>query len=172
MSLRTGQWLAVVLLTLLSLTACHSAVDASAEGPAELGVIQQSLTRIVAEADANTRVSWVHGWGGNGDVKNCQDGSVMGYCWQWQELIYQRVGPEVRRVGWEAARININNDWFSEHHAVVVFDPKIISRDKLLGSPDLNGWVLDPWLHGKPEIYRLQDWLGSPVIVFESAALE
>lgn len=160
-------------LGLLLLGACRTGPITPEDLPEPaLVTIQAELDRVVARAYEDTDARWVHGWDGNDEVKATgEDGSVMGYCWHWQERVFAEMAATVRAEGWDLVRININRDWFSEHHAVAVWDPRIIQRDELLEKKE-PVWVLDPWLEGKPQILSLRDWLAIPVIVFESAGLE
>ncbi|MEZ6196671.1 MAG: hypothetical protein R3F20_13250 [Planctomycetota bacterium] len=166
--------LIVLVFVLGLLGACRSGPLTAADRPEPaLAAIQTALEAVVARADAERGVHWVHGWDGNDAVKESgEDGTVMGYCWHWQERVLAEMAAPVRAEGWDLVRININRGWFSEHHAVAVWDPERIDRDRILREPRAPVWVLDPWLHGRPEIYALADWLAIPVIVFEPAGLE
>ena len=162
-----------LLIALLALVSCASQpIDADAITDPALSAIRDQFRIVVADTLADPRTRWVAGWSGNSQVEDCPDGSVKGLCWQWQELVFARMQPTVHRVGWELVRININRDIFSEHKAVGVFNPLTIDRERLLSSDDPRAWVLDAWMHGAPDIYRLGDWVDLPWIVFEPAALE
>jgi hypothetical protein len=52
----------------------------------------------------------------------------------------------------------------SEHHAVVVWDPRRVRREELLpdGAPGRPAYVLDAWQRGEPDLYRLEAWLDLP----------
>jgi hypothetical protein len=163
--------LGLVLLSVVA--ACRTGAIPENELPREeLVGIQRALRELVVRAQKDPQVRWVHGWDGNDAVKAVgEDGSVMGYCWHWQERVYREMAPVVRAQGWDLVRININRSYFSEHHAVAVWDPRELRREELL-SRQKPVWVLDPWLEGKPQILSLEDWLSIPVIVFEPAGLE
>jgi hypothetical protein len=86
-------------------------------------------------------------------------------------------------VKWQGVGLAANTDEYTEHHVVVVFDPRRLSQDELIPTlpPGLDtsegvpqgeawgkkppnalatpAWVLDPWHTGTPEIYTLDEWL-------------
>ncbi|MCA9319162.1 MAG: hypothetical protein KDB53_00435 [Planctomycetes bacterium] len=164
--------LIIVLAAALASQSCIAppvAQDAMREP--ELREINRVFAQVVTEAHADPKITWVSGWEGNTRVNNCEDGSLKGLCWEWADLVYDRITPVARRVGWDTVKVTINNGWFSEHHAVAVFNPRVVHKNELLKHPDLPGWVLDAWRHGKAEVWTLNDWMRTPVIVFQPAAV-
>ena len=167
MGLRT-----LTILMLICLGGCVSPVKVDAKASPELAKIRDKFQHIVQTAHADENVEWVHGWSGNSAIAETgQDGTIMGYCYEWQELVYDKIKQTVKELEWDLVKININRDVFSEHHAVVVYDPKVISQKELLTRFE-PAWVLDAWQEGKADIFSLEEWLSIPVIVFEAAALE
>ncbi len=161
-----------LVLTLLLTAGCASPIVVDSRAQPKLASIRSEFSAIVANALHDDEVEWVSGWSGNSAIAEHPDGSIMGYCYEWQELVFEKIAALVHRQGWELVKININRDWFSEHHAVVVFDPKVISQENLLVRFGPEAYVLDAWQRGHPDVFTLEEWLSIPVIVFEAAALE
>ena len=162
----------ICCFALLTLSACVSPVIVNSRQEPELAQIRETFAACVERAHADPEVRWVHGWAGNSAIEARPDGSIMGYCYEWQELVHDNLAEVVRGLGWDLVKVNINRDWFSEHHAVIVFDPGRISREELLVRFGPGAWVLDAWQRGRADIYTLEDWVSIPVIVFEPASLE
>ncbi len=126
---------------------------------APLERIRTDFVQVVDEANASQETRWRSGWIGNVLV-NRREGREMGLCYHWQELVYRGVEDAANEVGWERVGIQINQDHHSEHHAVVVFDPYLITRDDLLQRQGPKpAFVLDAWRRGKPDVYRFDDWI-------------
>lgn len=126
---------------------------------APLERIRTDFVQVVDEANASKETRWRSGWIGNVLV-NWREGHEKGLCYHWQELVYKGVENAAKEVGWERVGIQINQDHHSEHHAVVVFDPFLISRDDLLQRQGPKpAFVLDAWRRGRPDVYRFDDWI-------------
>ena len=163
----------ILLAVLLLPMGCVSPIVVDSKKQPELSAIRAEFSAIVARAHEDEDVEWVSGWAGNSAIKETgEDGSMMGYCYEWQELVYEEIASCVRAQGWNLVKININRDWFSEHHAVVVFDEALISQEELLTKTGPGAYVLDAWQRGHADVFTLENWLSIPVIVFETAALE
>lgn len=153
-------------------TGCVSPpLAADARAPEALRSIRAAFEATVRAAKADPEVRWVSGWDGNAQIEKDAK-RHRGLCWEWQELVFAGVEPTARAVGWRAVRININRTIFSEHHAVLVYDPRSTSEDRLLEDPTPEAFVLDAWQRGEADVYTLVDWLDIPVIVFHPAELE
>lgn len=86
---------------------------------------------------------------------------VLGLCHQWQRVTWEAASPAAGSVGWVAAAVSQNAGDDDEHHAVVVFDPKMVHMQDLTATPPPRlAWVLDPWITGTPEAYAWDDWSG------------
>lgn len=163
----------LLLLSITSAIGCAGGpIDAKASRDPGLERIATAFTKLVDDAYADKSVRWVSGWDGNDLVKESKDGKTIGLCWQWQEHVWLSLLPMIRRESWRAAKININRDWFSEHNAVAIWDPRKSGRDLSLNPPTEGAYVLDPWVNGKAEIYRLADWINFPVITWEGPHIE
>lgn len=138
----------------------------------KLSAIRTKFVDVVAEANEDNDIEWVSGWAGNSAIKESEAGKMMGYCYEWQELVYDKLADFVHAQKWDLVKININRDWFSEHHSVVVFDPQVITQEELLVNFGPSAFVLDAWQRGAADIYTLESWLSIPVIVFEPASFE
>ena len=159
--------LALLLVTVLS---CLASCGATALKPddierTELAAIQRSFTDVVYEARRDPDVQWQSGWLGNLAV-HMAEGEKSGLCWQWQELVYAGVRPAVLDVGWEVGGIGINVGTYYEHQAVLVWDPEVVGRDRVLEGKQ-PAWVLDAWDRAEADIIRLDDWLAQFWIIFE-----
>lgn len=155
----------------LLLPACAVPLASSELPRPELAVLQREFETIVARARDDPDVEWESGWLGNIEVNGDPD-HRRGLCFEWQELVFARIAPAVRRVGWEAVRVNVNVGHFNEHHAVIVWDPDEIERDRLLVVEKPPAWVLDAWSSGRAEIFPLDGWIEGQVFVFSGPALE
>ncbi len=154
---RIGAGLACLLIA-LGLVACGP-TPLKRTDIAPLERIRTDFVQVVEEANASKETRWRSGWIGNVLV-NWREGREMGLCYHWQELVYRGVEEAASEVGWERVGIQLNQDHHSEHHAVVVFDPYLISRDDLLQRQGPKpAFVLDAWRRGKPDVYRFDDWI-------------
>lgn len=151
--------LACLSLWLASGCSSPSPIDPVTIADPRLCAIQDCLQACVAEADADSSRRWCHGWFGNSFVLLFPD-QFRGLCYQWQDEVYTAVRPVAARIGWRAARIEINPDALVEHHAVIVYDPALTNESSLLtDSPAHAAFVLDPWHRGRPDLFELHDWL-------------
>jgi hypothetical protein len=119
----------------------------------------------------NTR-KWRNGAVGNIWI-NTFGGENYGLCYQWQNYIYKQTLSTIQDVGWISSGIVINKgtDW--EHHAVIVYDPRKINKNKILDNESADQiYVLDPWRTGNADIYTLENWLKLPFIITVPASLE
>lgn len=124
-----------------------------------LCAVQQCLHDCVARAEVDPNFAWHHGWLGNLIVRVLPH-SCRGLCYQWQDEVYSAIRPVVTRIGWHAARVEINPDALTEHHAVIVYDPAFVDGNQnLLELPPDTVYVLDPWHRGRPDLFELHDWL-------------
>ncbi len=124
-----------------------------------LCAVQACLSDCVARADADPDRRWCYGWFGNLLVRNFPD-DCRGLCYHWQDEVYTAVRPVVSRIGWRAARVEINESALVEHHAVIVYDPDRTDAARLLTDAPANAaFVLDPWHRGRPDVFDLRDWI-------------
>lgn len=131
----------------------------------ELVAIRQAFERTVAAAHDDPKTDWQSGWIGNARI-NVFGGARRGRCYEWRNLVYAGVLPAVRRVEWEATGVVVSKNTYSEHSAVVVFDPKRIRLDRILSAtPGQPVYVLDAWRRGRADIYPMHAWLRLPLIV-------
>jgi hypothetical protein len=131
----------------------------------ELVAIQQAFERTVAAAHSDPNIDWQSGWLGNAKI-NLFGGTRRGLCYEWRDLVYDGVIPTVHRVGWEATGVVISKNTYSEHSAVVVFDPKRIRLEQVLSADEKQPvYVLDAWRRGCADIYPMHAWLRLPLIV-------
>lgn len=162
----------LILVLVLSAGGCavQPVEPGSLRDPA-LAKIHAAFVRTVEAARNDPANRWHSGWTGNIRV-NLSGERDLGLCYQWQAWVYRGVLPTVHEVDWHATGIMINFGTKNEHHAVLVFDPKRVDQDKLLASPrDRPVWVLDAWRRGRADMYRLEDWLELPLIVWTPAKL-
>ncbi len=162
---------ALLLLALLC-AGCASPVAVRDGDPPELRQLADLYTRTVQETARDPRFEWVYGWDGNDRIAEEGNERLRGLCYEWQELIYRAIRPEAKRLGWKASMIAVNENWFSEHHAVLVHDPDRGDSGEVLARREEEAWVFDPWISGRPEVYRLRSWLAIPWIVFNPARIE
>ncbi|MGH8579408.1 MAG: hypothetical protein ACREVK_04520 [Gammaproteobacteria bacterium] len=131
-----------------------------------LVAIQQAFERTVVAAHNDPKIDWQSGWIGNARINILGGTRRRGLCYEWRNLVYAGVLPTVRRVGWEATGVVISKNTYSEHSAVVVFDPKRIRLDRVLSAaPGQRVYVLDAWRRGRADIYPMHAWLRLPLIV-------
>lgn len=121
--------------------------------------INQAFVDTVEQAHNNPQQQWTSGWLGNMWI-NFHGDNNRGLCFEWKYLVHDGVKATVARVGWQSTGIVINRGAAHEHHAVVVYNPDITSRGRLL-TADINQsvYVLDAWRQGQADIYTMQDWL-------------
>jgi hypothetical protein len=136
-----------------------------------LAEIQTAFEKIVRQAHTDPETAWLSGWSGNAWV-NIAGGARYGLCYQWRDLVYAGVLPTLRRVGWTAKGIVINQGTVNEHHAVLVFDPLRQSLKNVLSAPAQQPvYVLDAWRRGRADIYPLHTWLQLPLFLRTPAQL-
>lgn len=139
----------------------------------ELVAIQQAFERTVEAAHNDPKIDWQSGWIGNARINILGGSQRRGLCYEWRNLVYAGVLPTVRRIGWEATGVVISKSTYSEHSAVVVFDPKRIRLDQILAAgPGQRVYVLDAWRRGRADIYPMHVWLRLPLIVRSPAQLK
>jgi hypothetical protein len=137
-----------------------------------LGEIHTAFERTVRTATASPDAKWRSGWWGNLRVHLGGD-DARGLCYEWQGLVYGGVIETVRRIGWEATGVSINQGTASEHHAVVVYDPRRIRQEDLLKERGGGAaFVLDAWRRGEPDVFPLDVWLDLPMLVRVAPRLE
>lgn len=163
------RWLGLFSILLLTTGCVAPPMSPAAMREPQLQYLNERFVKLVAKIKSDRRYEWVHGWDGNTLVNEDEEDRYRGLCWQWAEKVYAHMKPLAISVGWQARRVVINDEWFSEHHAVVVFDPQRIKADELLDNLEVPAYVLDAWRNGRPEVYTLADWVDTPVIVFNSA---
>ncbi len=170
------KYLAIVAVTIAALAlggcATPAPLRAAQMRQPELRAIHAAFARAVEAAHADPELAWHSGWFGNVLVNLPVEGD-RGLCHHWQEWIYQEVSPTVAEQQWEACGIAISVGTSAEHHAVLVFDPRMVSLEVLpYGKGITAAWVLDAWRRGRPDIYTLEDWLAIPFDVRVPAVLE
>lgn len=162
----------LVVVTSLTLGACASPLNLDRNAPPELRKLAAAYEVVVREALAAKEPEWVSGWDGNDRIAEEGRDHLKGLCYEWQELVYGRLAPRAKELGWSIAMIAVNESFFSEHHAVLVHAPERGSSVEVLAARDEAAWVFDPWVHGRPEVYSLKSWLAIPWIVFQPARIE
>jgi len=137
----------------------------------KLQKIHQSYVDTVKQANRDLNRHWQHGRLGNMTV-NLDGSPNVGLCYHWQEIVYVGIQPAIKKTGWRAVGIAINEGNFLEHHAVLVYDPQQVEFEKILKTQyQSNSYVLDPWKTGKPRIYSLKNWLALPFSIEKPARL-
>jgi hypothetical protein len=166
-----ASWLTVVVV--LPLLGCgHAPLRPDQLGDPALVPIRAAFERTLAEARADPAVSWQSGWLGNASI-NLFGGTRRGLCYEWRNLIYDGVIEAVHRVGWDATGVVISKGTYSEHSAVVVYDPRRIPLDEILSAdPGRPVYVLDAWRRGDADIYPMRAWLSLPIIVRSPAQIK
>lgn len=160
---------ALLFCVVVLLGGCLSPVDVG-DHPV-LSQIQKDFDEVVAEIHARPDEKWYADWYGNVFANTKNKG--RGLCWHWQEAVWSGMKRRVDKLNWSAVGVVLNGGQMLEHHAVLVFDPKVIPMDEILTrKPPCPVWVLDAWRHGKPEIYKLDPWLKWGAILANSSALE
>lgn len=161
--------LSAILCTLLTLSACVSKPTPTPPptSPEAAASIIAAYDLAVERALSDPDRTWHCGWTGNIAVRvlrsqdqNQNQGHHQGLCIHWQREVYQGVSQTAAARGWLAMGIFVNRDDLDEHHAVVVFDPHLIRASELLTTTHSpHAFVLDPWHHGRPEVFTVNDWL-------------
>jgi len=121
--------------------------------------IHHAFATTIDDAFNDPNENWTSGWLGNMWV-NFHEGTQRGLCYQWKYRIHAGVKETVLSQGWQLTGIVINQGKKGEHHAVIIYDPKKITPDKIVNANTAQPvFVLDAWRRGKPDIYRVSDWL-------------
>ncbi len=165
------RWTCLIIAILPGvLGGCMRPIDAT--GHPTLSQIQAAFNQVVAEIHARADETWHADWYGN-FIVGVRGGDTRGLCWHWQEAVYTGMKPRVHQLGWAIDGIAMNADEPTEHHAVIVYNPRVIRRSEIFDYPTPRPvWVLDAWQHGKPEIYLFDDWLKFGSILPHYAELE
>lgn len=170
--------IAMFAITPLLLAACAS--EPTPIGPhadPALVAIRDEYSLLVSELRAD---DWHSGWMGNTAV-NVLGGNESGLCWQWQRVVYERVRPIARSLGWDAIGIVVNDELPGVHRAVIVFDPARTPRTALAlrvspqaapAGPAPAAYVLDPWRRAEPDVFDLDDWLAHAADPVRTVKLE
>ena len=172
--LKTFHGLATVLILFVAITLAGCVIlplsKEEMNTPA-LKNIHAAFARTVTQALNDPNENWTSGWLGNMWV-NYHEDRQRGLCYQWKYRVHAGVKKAVHAEGWELTGIVINEGVKHEHHAVVVYDPKRITADKLLkATPRQPVYILDAWRQGQPDIYHMADWLQLPAEVTVAAKL-
>lgn len=128
----------------------------------QLRAIHAAMVRTIERAEADSTVKWHCGWTGNIAVNASE--TDLGLCYQWRDLIWEGVYDTVKQQGWDATGVTISRGTWLEHHGVLVWDPKVITRDQLL-IRTTQSYVLDGWARGKADVYRLDQWIDDQLAV-------
>lgn len=159
-----------ILALVVPLGGCMSPVDVGSHPV--LSRIQIRFEEVVEDIHARTDEDWYSDWYGNFLV-NASGEDARGLCWHWQEAVFDGMHGYVKSLGWQATGVVLNGGTSLEHHAVIVFDPRVISAEEILErDPPRPVWVLDAWRRGRPEIYIFDTWVKEGAIFASSAALE
>jgi|CXWL01.1.fsa_nt_gi hypothetical protein len=151
---------ASVVVCVLVIGGCTNGVRAiEPSEPPQLVEIAQVYARVVRDTRADPVHTWHHDWTGN-IITNFIGGSHRGLCYEWQDHVWHGVYDTIRRQGWQGVGLVVEPGKSGEHHAIVVYDSRVIAREELLHrTPPREAWVLDPWETGRPLVYTLDDWL-------------
>jgi hypothetical protein len=150
----------------------HAPLRPDQAGEPALVPIRAAFVQTIERARQDPDVSWESGWLGNASI-NLIGGPRRGLCYEWRNLVYDGVIDTVHAVGWEATGVVISKNTYSEHSAVVVYDPKRVPTDELLSAgPGRPVFVLDAWRRGEADIYPMHTWLELPIIVRSPAQLK
>lgn len=160
------------LVALVLLVAACSPTRVQVVGSTQFQHIERAFARTVQGLNTHPDEVWYSGWPGNVWV-NWWGGNRRGLCFQWQEAVYPSVSAAAREVGWGAVGICLNENRGSEHHAVIVWDPALISMQDLIKGPEPRAaYVLDAWRRGAPDVFLLDDWLKFGVHGVRTSRLE
>ncbi len=124
----------------------------------------------VRAAHENREERWHAGWLGNAAVHWRRprptaapdpDRPVhLGLCYEWQWLVHEGVSAATTSVGWEATLVSVDYGRPTEHHAVLVYDPKrvqpILPEIADDGAP---AYVLDAWRRGQDDVFAFGAWI-------------
>lgn len=166
-----ASWLTAVVA--LHLLGCgHAPLRPDHLGDPALVPIRAAFEHTLAEARADPAVAWQSGWLGNASI-NLFGGTRRGLCYEWRNLVYDGVIDAVRGVGWDATGVVVSKGTYSEHSAVVVYDPRRVPLDEILtADPGRPVYVLDAWRRGEADIYPMRAWLSLPIIVRSPAQIK
>ena len=170
---KRSPWVILAALALsLALIGCgHGRLRPDAIPEPALVPIQAAFERTLTQARQDPKVRWESGWLGNASI-NLLGGTRRGLCYEWRDLVYDGVIGTVREVGWDATGVVISKDTYSEHSAVLVYDPKRVETATVLAAgPGQPVYVLDAWRRGEADIYPLHAWLDLPLIVRSPAQI-
>jgi hypothetical protein len=164
-SRRLGPRFTAACLCLLLFGCGHPPLRPDDPGEPALGPIRSAFERTIAASRTDPAFDWQSGWLGNASI-NLLGGPRRGLCYEWRNLVYDGVIDTVHRIGWDATGVVISKDTYSEHSAVIVYDPKRVALGQVLSAgPDRPVYVLDAWRRGEADIYPMQTWLELPFIV-------
>jgi hypothetical protein len=159
----------------LALAGCH-------ELPRPVGVLPDPALRTIAAGyratvrDLHDRPgeTWHHDWTGNilPNTLGALGSGDRGLCYEWQAEVWKGIQPALAATGWRGVGIAANVGHWTEHHVVVVYDPRRTAREGLLRPPTPIAWVLDPWHTGEADVYTLRDWLRTGTAEWYSVELE
>lgn len=168
--LRAGFLAATLALSLLGCG--HAPLRPDDRDEPALIPIRAAFERTLAQAHGDAAVTWHSGWLGNARI-NLLGGPRRGLCYEWRNLVFAGVVDAVHAVGWDATGVVISKGTYSEHSAVVVFDPRRVPPDELLSAgPGRPVYVLDAWRRGEADIYPLHTWLELPILVRSPAQIK
>jgi hypothetical protein len=154
----------VATLTLALVGCGHAPLRSDQPGEPALIPIRAAFERTITAARQDPAIAWRSGWLGNASI-NLFGGPRRGLCYEWRNLVYDGVIDTVRQVGWAATGVVVSKGTYSEHSAVIVFDPKRVPVDQVLAAdPGRPVYVLDAWRRGEADIYPLHTWLKLPLI--------
>jgi hypothetical protein len=164
--------LTVMFACLLLIGCGHAPLRPDQATEPALTQIRTAFAQTVERAHQDPVVTWESGWLGNARI-NLLGGPRLGHCYEWRNLVYAGVIDTVHRVGWDATGVVISKNTYSEHSAVIVYDPKRVQPDELLSAgPGRPVFVLDAWRRGKADIYPMYIWLELSIIVRSLAQLK
>ena len=166
-------WALLVLALASPLQGCgHAPLRPEAGEEPALHAIRAAFARTLDNARDDTSITWESGWLGNASI-NLLGGNRRGLCYQWRNLVYDGVIDTVHEVGWDATGVVISKGTYSEHSAVLVFDPRRVAPDAVLSAASTQPvYILDAWRRGEADIYTLHDWLALPIIVRSPAQIK
>lgn len=152
--------LALLLLACLGLGGCLRPI-ANPDGlDPDLDRILAAYRQTVQTTLDDPDFDWHAGWLGNTFVEhgNAED---LGYCWHWQTVVRDGVADTVADVDWAWRGIGAHQGRPLEHHALLVHDPRQVTADDLVAGADAAGpgWVLDPWIRGRADVYDAAAWI-------------
>lgn len=148
-----------ILAAAIVASGCVSPIRMSEIDDPSLRKLQGAFSNVVAQARDDPEYSWHSGILGNMWVIVLGQKNV-GLCYHWQEWVYQEIRPALDRMGGGTCGIAIHMRELHEHHAVAVYDPRLIGRKELLAaSTESPVFVFDAWHRGQADIYPLTDWL-------------